>query len=48
VFERGDLGPGAVFTGPAIVEQVDTTTVVHPGQPVTVDGFGNLIISVGG
>jgi len=47
VFDRGDLGPGAAFTGPAIVEQVDTTTVVHPGQSVTVDGFGNLMISVG-
>ena len=47
VFEREDLGPGAAFSGPAIVEQVDTTTVVHAGQSVTVDGFGNLLISVG-
>ena len=47
VFERGDLSPGAAVTGPAIVEQVDTTTVVHPGQSISVDGFRNLIISVG-
>ncbi len=48
VFARGNLAPGATFAGPAIVEQVDTTTVVHPGQKVHVDGFGNLMISVEG
>jgi N-methylhydantoinase A len=48
VFARCQLGPGTTFTGPAIVEQIDTTTVVHPGQTVSVDGFGNLIILVGG
>ena len=47
VFQRSQLSPGATFTGPAIVEQIDTTTVIHPGQSVTVDGFGNLIIAVG-
>lgn len=48
VFNREQLLPGATFEGPAIVEQVDATTVVHPGQSVSVDGFGNLVISVGG
>ena len=47
VFDRGVLSAGATYTGPAIVEQVDTTTVVHPSQSVTVDSFGNLMISVG-
>ncbi len=34
------------FDGPAIVEQLDCTTVVEPGQRVAVDPIGNLIVSV--
>ncbi|MBI2207226.1 MAG: hydantoinase/oxoprolinase family protein [Candidatus Rokubacteria bacterium] len=48
VFDRRDLGPGARFAGPAIVEQMDSTTVVHPGQVVIADGWGNLLVAVGG
>lgn len=48
IHDRGRLGPGSAFTGPAVVEQMDATTVVHPGQRVEVDGFGNLMISTGG
>ena len=47
VFDRGDLGPGVRLAGPAVVEQMDTTTVVHPGQVIVVDGWGNLLIAVG-
>jgi N-methylhydantoinase A len=36
------------FDGPAIVEQLDSTTVVEPGDRVEVDALGNLIISVRG
>ena len=32
------------FAGPAIVEEFDSTTVVHPGFAVRVDDVGNLII----
>jgi hypothetical protein len=31
-----------------VVEQVDSTTLIHPGQRVVVDELGNLLISVGG
>lgn len=48
VYDRAELGPECRFDGPAIVEQVDTTTVVHPGQSVRVDEYGNLLISTGG
>ncbi|MGB8811923.1 MAG: hydantoinase/oxoprolinase family protein [Paracoccaceae bacterium] len=34
--------------GPAIIEQMDTTIVVEPGDMVTADAMGNLIITVGG
>ena len=46
VFSREDLVPGHRFVGPAIVDQLDATTVVHPGDAVTVDAAFNLVIEV--
>ena len=46
--DRERLGAGAVVTGPAIVEQLDATTVVPPGQRAIVDRVGNLVIRAGG
>jgi N-methylhydantoinase A len=46
-FDRASLGRGATLTGPAIVEQPDTTVVIDPGATAVVDGLGNLVISVG-
>ncbi|MGR3378883.1 hydantoinase/oxoprolinase family protein [Salipiger abyssi] len=45
VYARATLAPGHAFDGPAIVGQEDTTTVVPPGFAVTVDRFGNLVIT---
>jgi N-methylhydantoinase A len=45
---REQLGAGAAVTGPAIVEQLDATTVIPPGQRATVDRAGNLVIRAGG
>jgi N-methylhydantoinase A len=47
VYERHLLPVGRPCSGPAIVEQPDTTTVVYPGQYCQVDGAGNLIIHDG-
>jgi len=44
VFRRDDLGAGARLTGPAIIVQMDTTTVLNPGWRLEVDGLGNLIL----
>ena len=44
VYDRGGLRPGDALSGPAIVEQLDSTTVVWPGQSATVDAFGNLVL----
>jgi N-methylhydantoinase A len=44
IYDRYALAGGATFAGPAIVEEFDSTTVVHPGFGVTVDENGNLII----
>ncbi len=47
IYRRGQLPPGATLTGPAIVEQLDTTIVIEPGDKVSVDALGNLMIEVG-
>jgi N-methylhydantoinase A len=44
VYARDRLRAGHRFEGPALVDQYDATTVVAPGQSVTVDAFGNLIV----
>jgi N-methylhydantoinase A len=48
VFDRVKLPASARFTGPAIVQQIDATTVIEPGAVATVDPIGNLRIAVGG
>jgi N-methylhydantoinase A len=44
LYDRTKLGAGMVVQGPAIVEQMDSTTVILPDQRATVDRYGNLII----
>jgi N-methylhydantoinase A len=46
VYDRSKLPAGAVFNGPAIIEEPDCTTVIHPSWTVTVDDFGNLGIEL--
>lgn len=46
VYDREKLPRGAVFSGPAIIEQLDTTAVIEPGNSVEVDALGNLIVAV--
>ena len=38
------LEPGMSFTGPAIIEDPGTTIVIHPGNRVEIDDFGNTQI----
>jgi N-methylhydantoinase A len=45
VYDRARLGADDRIAGPAIVEQYDSTTVVLAGQALTVDDFGNLLIT---
>lgn len=44
VYARDGLKPGNRIDGPAIVEQMDTTTVILPDMQATVDGYLNLIL----
>ncbi len=46
LYSRDKLRPGNRFVGPAIVEQMDTTTVVLPGMHARVDATLNLILEV--
>jgi N-methylhydantoinase A len=48
VYRRDGLDVGLAFSGPAIVEQLDCTTVVNPGQVISVDQFRNLIVKEAG
>jgi N-methylhydantoinase A len=44
VYARERLGPGHRIAGPAVVEQMDATTLLLPGQTATVDAWLNLIV----
>lgn len=46
IYEKALLPLGAAVTGPAIVEQPDTTTVLYPGQRGAVDAYGNIVITL--
>ena len=46
VYRRDSLPAAAVFTGPAVIEEQMSTTLVHPGRRVEVDGYGNLLLHV--
>jgi len=44
VYNRDLFEPGHKIAGPAIVEQLDTTTVIQPEQEATVDSYRNIIM----
>ncbi|OQO98479.1 5-oxoprolinase, partial [Geobacillus sp. 44B] len=47
VYYRHLLESDMEITGPAIVEEPSASTVLYPGQSLTVDQYGNLIIDTG-
>ena len=44
IYDRSAFGAGSRFTGPAIVEQDDSTTVVLPDQAAQVDDHGQILL----
>jgi N-methylhydantoinase A len=44
VYDRAGLPAGARIEGPAVIQEFGSTTVVFPGQNVTVDPHGILIV----
>ena len=45
IYNRYALGIGCVVEGPAVVEEIDSTTAIHPGYEALVDKFGNLLLT---
>jgi N-methylhydantoinase A len=48
VYSREDLSPGVEFTGPALVSEYGSTTVLFPGDDLRVADTGALVISLRG
>jgi N-methylhydantoinase A len=46
IFAGELLEPGMTFTGPAVVETAGSTVAVHPQNELTVDEYGNLLITI--
>ena len=46
VYERSELPAGASFEGPAVIDQLDTTTLVPPGVKAEVDEYLNIVMEV--
>ncbi len=44
ILDRTKLSPGTNFSGPCLVEEIASTTVVPPGAQVQVDEYGSMII----
>jgi N-methylhydantoinase A len=48
ILDRARLTAGTRFAGPAIIEELDSTTVVHPGVAARVDRYGNVLLTPDG
>ncbi|UVC07923.1 hydantoinase/oxoprolinase family protein [Rhizobium sp. TH2] len=48
IYDGDKLQPGMRLTGPAVIEDSGTTVVIHPGNRVEVDAFGNIHINLQG
>ncbi len=46
VYRRAHLPVDAPVDGPAVIEEMSSTTVVLPGQQARVDQYGNLIVNL--
>ncbi|MBM3482396.1 MAG: hydantoinase/oxoprolinase family protein [Alphaproteobacteria bacterium] len=44
VYDRGALKEGDAITGPAVIEEPASVTVLNPGRKLKVDAYGNLLI----
>jgi N-methylhydantoinase A len=47
VWQRDNLLAGNEIAGPAIIEEVSATTVLHPGDRAHVDALGSLLVEIG-
>ncbi len=45
IYDRSTFVQSTKLAGPCIVEEMDSTTVIHPGYRADVDTWGNLVIA---
>ena len=48
IYRRELLRPGNCVAGHAVIEAVDTTMLIHPGQRAEVDAWGNILLDTTG
>lgn len=48
VYDRAELSPGMNATGPAVIDQIDSTTLVPPDARWEIDSHWNILIHVKG
>ena len=46
IYRRDELRPGVAVTGPAIIEEVASTSLIHPADSVVVDDDSNMVVTV--
>jgi N-methylhydantoinase A len=46
VYARSRFAAGTVVPGPAVIEEMSSTTLLNPGQSARVDRIGNLVIAI--
>jgi N-methylhydantoinase A len=44
IYQKEILAPGCELKGPAIIEQMDSTSVIPPGWKARIDGYRNIIV----
>ena len=44
IYDRYQFHANTTIDGPAIVAEMDSTTLIHPGYKASVDDIGNLLI----
>lgn len=47
VYDRSALPPACTIEGPAVIEEMSATTLLHPGQTASVDAVGNIVVEIG-
>jgi N-methylhydantoinase A len=47
IYDRARMPIGATITGPAIVEEPESTTVLPPGATAEIDRWANLLVKIG-
>ena len=46
IYAREKLRTGNRIEGPSVIEEMGSTTLIHPGDRARVDGYGNILIQI--